>query len=123
MSSEDVRHNDEGVQLDDEGVRLDDEGVRLDDEGVRLDDERVEDDDLEIRDDDDETLATTTGLRGGDDDVDDEIGEITFYVDDVILWLDSEATQRQVFDAARRFRNFIDERIGGLRTPPEANEE
>ena len=109
MSSEDVRHNDEGV--------------RLDDEGVRLDDERVEDDDLEIRDDDDETLATTTRSRGGDHDADDGIEEMAFYVDDVILRLDSEATLREVFDAARRFRNFIDERIGSLRTPPEANEE
>ena len=123
MSSEDVRHNDEGVRLDDEGVRLDDEGVRLDDEEVQDDDEGVEDDAREIRDDDDETLATTTRSRGGDHDADDGIEEMAFYVDDVILRLDSEATLREVFDAARRFRNFIDKRIGILRTPPEAKEE
>ena len=109
MSSEGVRHDDERVRHDDERVGDDDKGVRDDDEGVR--------------DDDDETLATTTRSRGGDHDADDGIEEMAFYVDDVILWLDSKAMRRQVFDAARRFRNFIDERIGSLRTPPEATEE
>ena len=131
MSSEDGRHDDEGEE-DVETVREDDERVPEDNERVREDDEGVEDGegfdfaDEEMEDDDDETLATTTGSRGGDDDADDEIEETAYYVDDVFFWLDSEATRRNIFDAARSFQNFVSERINGsrnLRTPPEADEE
>ena len=130
---ETVREDVERVPEDDERVPEDNERVREDDEGVedfgeRFDiaDEEMEDDDREIQDDDDETLTTTIGSRGGDDDADDEIEEMAYYVDDVIFRLDSEATRRNVSDAARRFQNFVNERIDrirNLRTPPEADEE
>ena len=77
---ETVREDVERVPEDDERVPEDNERVREDDEGVedfgeRFDiaDEEMEDDDREIQDDDDETLTTTIGSRGGDDDADDEI--------------------------------------------------
>ena len=130
---ETVREDVERVPEDDERVPEDNERVREDDEGVEdageefdIADEEMEDDDWEIQDDDDETPTTTIGSRGGDDDADDEIEEMAYYVDDGFLRLDSETTHRNVFNAARHFQNFINERINGsrnLRTPPEADEE
>ena len=78
-----------------------------------------------VQDDDDETSTTAGESRHGDDDADDGIGGCGFYVDDVILRMNDEATLQEIFATARRFQNFINRRaemIKNLRTSTEADE-
>ena len=93
-------------------------------EGRRILNDGVEDF-AGIRDDEEETPMTRESNRG-DNDAEDGVGGFDYYVDDVFLRIDDQATLREIFDAARRFRNIINERlrlIRSRRTPPEADEE
>ena len=93
-------------------------------EGRRILNDGVEDF-AGIRDDEEETPMTRESNRG-DDDAEDGVGGFDHYVDDVFLRIDDRAPLQEIFDAARRFQNIINERlrlIRSRRTPPEADEE